>query len=366
MREDNRRHGRRRRIFRVLVWAGLMALAWATVPGETFAQDDIPSIDIAILNQGKPIADVEVLAVLNAGKPVEVGTTAAGGELVIDLSVLDFGKGETVEVWVKRCADGKVQVFLVRPGAIEEGKTVCDSSAREGEDCPTCEKIGAFVWGEGHVVIDVGTGTVEMIPTAAAIGGAPPQLFGIGAGPSWFTKLEDIACDQQAIGACDVPSTALTLQLLYEWPLLSALVLGLQGTWSPVGEISQEFSNHPDGALSSTLDLDVFTAGAYGGWRPGLYHGGRLGLMLGLGLAYAWNQAAIETLYGDGPVSEDRSEGGLRGLGLLGADWYFSPRAGLRLEGGVLSGGSDDADTNFHLGLKFLWLLSQWNDGRAQ
>ncbi|MFN2383566.1 MAG: hypothetical protein ABR559_04810 [Gemmatimonadota bacterium] len=351
----------------MLVWAGLMALAWATVPGETFAQDDTPSIDIAILNQGKPIADVEVFAVLNAGKPVEVGTTAAGGQLAVDLSALDFDKGETVEVWVKRCVDGKVQVFLARPGAVEEGRSVCDSNAREGEDCPTCEKIGAFVWGEGSVTIDVGAGTVGMVPTGAAIGSAPPQLFGIGAGPSWFTKLEDIACDQQAIGACDVPSTALTLQFLYEWPLLSALVLGLQGTWSPVGEITQEYANHPDGARSSTLDLDVYTAGAYAGWRPGLYHDGRLGFLLGLGLAYAWNRAAIETLYSGAPASsEDRSEGGLRGLGLLGADWYFSPRAGLRLEGGYLSGGSDDADTNFHLGLKFLWLLSQWNDRRAE
>ena len=63
--------------------------------------------DLSVLDDGKPVSGVPVVRYLNAQKNV-VATTDASGGVDFPLDALDFGKGEEVQVWVRRCTDGRV------------------------------------------------------------------------------------------------------------------------------------------------------------------------------------------------------------------------------------------------------------------
>ena len=153
--------------------------------------------DLEILDRGKPVAEANV----TLGGQV-VGTTNSSGTVSFNPNALNFTKGETVEVWVKDCEDGRVEIVLAREGSDDP---CAEEGAEAGERCG-CRKIGAFIAGEGSVTIDIGDETVTQ--EGAALAPGEDHSFAdlqIGAmfDYSWFYQLEDTVCGRPGVVSCD-------------------------------------------------------------------------------------------------------------------------------------------------------------------
>lgn len=336
---------------------GLIVALLAAAPAA--AQD---TLVLQLLDSGKPVAETPV----RDGGGRTVGTTGADGRVAFDMSLLDFGKGDRVEVWVKECRDGRVEVVLVEAGS---GDPCAEEDAAAGEGCD-CRRIGAFVWGPGRVVVDVGAGNVAHVPPRGGGGGgnAPPQLIGIGGGLAFFPNLEKNLEDVPGLAGSDSDPVAPLVQAVYEARLSSRLpiVLGAEVQYALLGEQTQTFAGGPGEPIRSMVDQTVLSTGLYGAFRPSPHFGNRTAFWQALGFWWVYNSAEIETFYEgiDEPVLEDRSESGLRLGARVGVDHYFTPRAGLRFDAGYTVGEGDDADTNWSLAAKWIWLPKPWRERR--
>lgn len=155
----------------------LGVMATLLLPGRARGQE------LELLDSGKPVSGVPVIALLDDGKPVELGRTGREGILSFDPDVLDFAVGETIAVWVRRCEDGEVALILVREGRDDP---CAAEDAQAGEDCG-CEKIVAFIWRSGKVVIDIGTRTVGYAPLSMVR--AAPRGFAWYFGAAYDAKI---------------------------------------------------------------------------------------------------------------------------------------------------------------------------------
>lgn len=338
------------------VWmVGLVASALVVAPAA--GQE---TMVLELLDEGKPVSNAPVRD--ETGRTV--GTTGGNGEVAFDMSMLDFGKGERVQVWVKECEDGRVEVILA---AADSDDPCADEDAGAGERCG-CRKVGApFLWDGGRVVVDVGAGTVTHVPAAPGgdfAGNTPPHLIGLGGGLSYFSNLEDAVMDVPGLIGSDSDPLAPMFQGVYEVRPTTRLPLsiGAEFQYARLSEITQTFAGGPGEPTMSMLDQDVFSMGLYGAYRPPPHFRNRTSFWPGVGVWWVYNSAEIETMFegADEPAFEDRSESGLRAGLRFGVDHYFTHRAGIRFDAGYTFGAGDDADTNLSAAAKLIWLPKPW------
>ena len=327
---------------RRLVGAGLLALLLA-VTSEARAQD------LEILDNGKPVADVAVTAILDDGKPVDAGITSPSGRVSVDMDILDFGKGETVEVWIRDCQDGKVEIVLTREGSDDP---CVEQGAQAGERCG-CRRIGAFLWGDGPVTIDIGTGTV----TQGEPGGAAPGLqddhsfadLQIGAmfDYSSFYQLEDTVCGRPGVVSCDTDNGVPGLGGYLDYRFgRSNFGLSLEAHYA---KLDAESTTEQGGRTSFDVNSWQFQG-------AGVYNvplSPRAGWYIRSGYAVMYNEGDAES----DSESESRSETGSRWLLGSGFHWPIGERWCARTGADWTTGfDSDDADTNvrwsFAVGLR--------------
>ena len=303
---------------------GLAVLALVLFASQGRAQD------LEILDRGKPVAGANV----TLGGQV-VGTTNSSGGVSFNPNALNFTKGETVEVWVKDCGDGRVEIVLAREGSddpcVEEG-------AEAGERCG-CRKIGAFIAGEGSVTIDIGTGTV----TQAGMGGGVSNsawIFGAAFDVRQMLNLEDVL--QELPNGTDESATgwAPGFQVLGEWQYKRILAIGVDGAYS---NMDTEI-RFPEGL--QTGDLDYWEVGINA--KLGIPTKGRFWPYATFALARTWNKADFEI---DG-LSDHRVHKTRRdGIG-AGFDYYTRSNLGFRFEG-LYSSTFEDNDADEHIRWKF-------------
>ena len=331
-------------MIRTKVGPALAAILLA-VAAEAGAQTQI---DMTILNRGKAAPEVDISSILDEGKVV-VGTTNASGQVTISSASAEFGNGDRVEVWVRRCEDGEVEVILAPPG---EDDPCADDEAEAGEDCG-CERIGAFIWGDGPVTIDVGTGTVTQgEPGGAGLAPREDHSFAdlqIGAMFDWssFYQLEDTVCGRPGVVSCDtdngVPGVGGYLDYRFG---RSNFGLSLEAHYA---KLDAESTTEGGGVTSFDVNSWQFqTAGVYNvPIRP------RFGWYMRSGYAVMYNEGDAES----DSESESRSETGSRWLLGSGFHWPIGERWCARTGADWTTGfDSDDADTNlrwsFAVGLR--------------
>lgn len=326
----------------------MAALGAALLLGNVTLGQAQEQLDLSILNEGKPPPQPVTVSAIQNGEKVELATTNSAGEAAIDFNLLNLGKSTPVDVIVINC-DGETQVILLPPGEVSEE---CEKAA-ENPDCE-CARIGTILWGDTRTAtirIDQGGITLE---TGEVVGAAPTaggSGIRIGAGATWttFGQLEDTGCSQTGITGCEVDDSSVGPYLTFEytpnWGI--PLGLGLRGDYKKVS-VSQTFS----GAglpTSSHTDLDVLSAAAYLYLELAL--GGRTSLRPELGILNAWNSGTTTSEYASGPVSESRSESGIRGMVGLALQYDFSHTWDGRVGVRYINGDSDDADQQSEISL---------------
>ncbi|MDX1624449.1 MAG: hypothetical protein R3199_10775 [Gemmatimonadota bacterium] len=326
--------------------AGIAAVLFLAAPaaGQEFVME--------VLDDGKPVEDVTV----RDGDGDPVGTTDAGGRVAFDMSVLDLGKGDRVEVWLRRCTEeGTVEIVLIPQKSLAEGETgreACmDEDAGAGEDCE-CEEKGFFVVGDGPVIVDITTGRVSTVsrplrrPQAEAY---DRWRLDAGVELSYFANWEDVACSEQlGDGPCDTGPWAYGFfgEIGYRhpgWPV----GIGVDVAYGMNEDVERTFSGGSVVAETDFLALTPFVRLEPKPW-----------LDFVVGPQYVYNYTTIDgrtiTLE---PVRIDREDGNWNVLGRVGAryplrdDLYVKSRAGFST-----GGGSEDADSNIvslRLGLEW-------------
>lgn len=160
---------RMRRPFTVLalVLAFMLPLTTASLSAQSAT-----TAQVTINANGAPADGMQVmLALVNKGK-VPAGTTDMAGQLVLDLANMPKIR---VEVALEECPDG-THIVMTQPGAAQDDR---------------CRRrlIGFWLWGNGNLVIDTGTGTLQVIggqpflttPRGLALlGGGAAAAVGVG------------------------------------------------------------------------------------------------------------------------------------------------------------------------------------------
>lgn len=321
-------------MIRMQVGTTLVAILLATA-GAVRAQ---PAVDLKILNAGKPVGQVDVSAFLDAGKVV-VGTTNATGDVTITSTATGFIEGDRIEVWVRRCEDGEVEIILVREG----GDDPCaDEDAAAGEDCG-CDKIGLIIWGDGPATIDIGRGNVTQTRTGRATTPGMDHSFAdaqIGAmiGYSSFYQFKDVSCDQPGIVSCEADDGAIDYGAYLDWKVKGNWGLSFEAHYSKL-EVTQTFASSV-----STIDVNSWFFQGAGVYSVPLSP--RAGWFARLGYAVAYDDGKFETRNG-ATESGNRSETGSRLV--LGSGFHFpiGDKWCTRLNLDWTTGfDSNDADTN--------------------
>lgn len=299
------------------------------------------SFVLELLDDGKPVANVTV----RDGTGRTVGSTDAGGTVAFDMSLLDFGKGERVEVWVKECEDGRVEVILVPAGSDDP---CVDEDAEAGERCG-CRRIGAFPWGN-DVTIDIGTGSITSTPPTPPGGATPPvevdgkDLFAFGAtvGFNYWPDFEDIAGD--APGATNVDGTTVSPSFgaFFEGGIPgTGLRVGIAGRYSKL-DIESTF-----GSRTQTGELDYYALGPYLRWEFG-DDTSRTAPYLTGGFFHAWNKGDF---VGEDEPLHHRVHRNWRANAGGGVVHWATPRFGLWGEA-LYSPPAGGDDAEHHLGIQ--------------
>jgi hypothetical protein len=321
-------------VIRTKVGPALVAVV-LSVASEAAAQT---AVDISILDRGKPVADATISSILDAGKTV-VGTTGTTGAVAVTSTASGFRDGERVEVWVRRCEDGEVEVILARPG---EDDPCADDEAAAGEECG-CDKIGFFIWGDGPVTIDIGTGTVTQggeagVPSAPREDHSFADLqIGAMLDYSWFYKLEDTVCGRPGVVSCDtdngVPGVGGYLDYRFG---KSNFGLSLEAHYAKL-----EAESTTEGGGTTSFDVNSWQFQAAGVYNVPIRP--RFGWYIRSGYALMYNDGDVT---GDGD-SESRSETGSRLLVGTGFHWPIREKWCARTGFDWTTGFEDhDGDTN--------------------
>lgn len=322
--------------FAVVALAAGLALA-----GEVRAQ---PDMEIEVADRGTSLSGIQISQFVDGIKSRK-GATDASGRATIPDDQFDFADGETVSVWVRRCADGEVEIVLVAAG---EDDPCVEDDAAAGEDCG-CERIGAFVWGSGPVRIDIGTGTVTQGAGQSRTGRPGNLTLGFGFDIRQMLNLEDVV--GEAAGVTDHSATgwAPGFQLLAEYRIREVFTLGIEGAYSTM----ETETNIPQGL--QTADLDYYELG--GALQLSLPTDGPVRPYVVFALYRTWNHADF-TLDGltDHRVHKTRRDG----LG-LGLDYRATPRVGFRFEG-LYNTTFEDGDADEHVRWRLGFLYTPTTD----
>lgn len=316
---------------RRLMGPGLLAFLLA-LGSEALGQD------LEILDGGKPVADVTLTAILDDGKAVQAGTTNASGRVSAGAGVLDFRDGQTVEVWIRDCQEGRVEIVLTREGSEDP---CVEQGAQAGEGC-RCRRIGAFLWGGGPVTIDVGTGTVTQTqPGGTMANGADHSFADLQIGAMFdytsFYQLEDTVCGRPGVVSCDtdngVPGVGGYLDYRFG---RSNFGLSLEAHYA---KLDAE-------ATTEGGDVTSFDVNSWQFQSALVYNvplSPRAGWYIRSGYAVMYNDADASA----NSQSESRSETGSRWLLGSGFHWPIGERWCARTGVDWTTGfDSDDADTN--------------------
>lgn len=303
-------------------------VAGLAAAGPSYAQ-----LTIEVIDNGKPMR-VTVSVVSDEGQE-ELGTTDLDGFLDVDLSAVDFGKGEEVAVWVRRCENGQVEVILAREG---DGDPCAGGEA--GEGCG-CEKLAVVVWGDGELRIDVTNGTVDFVPADGAIGWRPNLTFGAKLMVANWMNLEDTVLQAPGATSAEVDRWTPGAAFLVETaPWGNRFFVGLEGTYSMINTQTQ-FGNQ-----TQTGDITYLSVGPYARYNLASLDVGPMDLwFFGMAMAaYAWNMGDFTT---DG-LSEERDHDTWRGE-FGGGLYHFSrSRLGFMLQA-LYSLTGDDPDAEEHI-----------------
>ncbi len=336
--------------------AAVLGVAGLLVANRAAAQGPGGALHIELLDRGKPIPNAQVSVVetgdlLNQGKPM--GATSANGMALLDLGKVAFQPGTRVEVWIRTC-QGRNEVVLVPEGAT----TRCnDDRTPEAARCG-CERLGAFVWGPGRLLVDVGTRTVTHRPTVT--GGGSRHTVSLGGGIGFYPNLKDALESQDGLTGMTGGTSGRNMFLSYEYqPAGLPITFGAGLGCTHFGEFEQTFSGTGGAPTRNLLDFDIITVGTQVGVRRDFSD--RLGVFGGLDFLMALNKVDLQTFYSGStdPVIGRRSESGLRIGATLGADVTLAGRAGLRAMAGYGRGKGKDADTHWSFGLGFRYNLSE-------
>jgi hypothetical protein len=306
------------------------------------------SLDLNVLNQGKPPAQPVTISAVQGGEKTTLATTSASGTATIDFDMLNLGKGTPVGVHLVNC-DGKTEIILLPPGEVSDE---CDK-AREDPNC-SCRRIGVILWGETSTVtvhLENGGSLEKPDETPEANRGRPdanrgpepttamrdPWRIGVGVTYGMFPNLEDAGC----VGTtdCEVDDSGLGGGVFLEYDLSPRLPIfvGLRGDYTSVS-VRQTYA----GGGTQDVDLSVYSAGLYGGVRLPL--GDRVDWRFLGGPSLLWNKG--DFLRSDPPdeFSGSRSESGLRLSIGTGFDFSLGDRIGAQVGYTFINGDEGDAD----------------------
>ena len=335
-------------MIRTKVGPALVAIV-LSVASEAAAQT---AVDISILDRGKPVANADISSILDAGKTV-VETTDSTGAVTVTSTASGFSDGARVEVWVRRCEDGEVEVILAPPG---EDDPCADDAAEAGEECG-CDRIGFFIWGDGPVTIDIGTGTVSQgEPGGAALAPQEDHSFAdlqIGAmfDYSWFYQLEDTVCGRPGVVSCDTDNGVPGIGGYLDYKFgRSNFGLSLEAHYAKLD-------------AESTTDDGNVTSFDVNSWQ----FQSALVYNVPLKPRFGWYiRSGYALMYDEGDVSDDgesesRSETGSRLLAGTGFHWpigqNWCARTGFDLTTGF---DSEDADTNGRFSFAFGYRMDRY------
>ena len=283
-------------------------------------------------------------------------------------ALFDLAPGTRVTVYEAPAADGRGAI-LVPPG--EPYQAACAAE-------PRCREVGAFAWGD-DAAVDLVSGDVEVVreaprtdperPTPRPLDRPtdefadedvlPRVRLGVGGGYGVWPNLE-MACEQEdgpTAATCDVTDSRPLFQGVVEYSPSRTFGLGLEVGYTPGLRMEQTFTptGDPQDPVGHAVDLDVLTFGAFG--STGIQIGPEARLFAALGFLWALNQADAVTQYQipDRLARETRSEGGGRLAARAGIDWWSPGRRwGFRVEGGGMTGESDDLDMQWMGAAKIL------------
>lgn len=291
-----------------------------------------PTFDLELLDRGKPVPNAQVLFLVDQGK-IPLGATGADGVLQVDMDLVDVGKGQEVIAFEIEC-DGEIVIVFVLADEVERFEEECDLRKRENPECE-CRRLGAFVWGDGPVRIDIGDRVVRQRPPGG-MGGIAGLVIGGGFDLRQMFHLDDVAGMADGATGSDATSFAPGFQVLAEYPLGRYVTLGVEAGWSPM-ETETRF-----GDRIQTGNLDYWEIGATGRFGPWI--GQRFRAYALFGLFRAWNKAEFSF----DAARESRDHVTRRdGLG-AGFDYWAGDRLGLRFEG-MYSSTFEDDDADEHL-----------------
>lgn len=325
-----------------------MTAICALIVASATSVDAQESLNLSVLNQGKPPPDpVPVSAVID-GEKVALATTSSAGTATIDFDLLNLGKGTPVGVHLVDC-DGETEIILLPPGEVNEA---CDR-AREDPSC-TCRRLGVILWGETPAaIVRLENGGSLDVPATDRAGTDGDGNFRLGFEGTWakFSNLEDTGC----VGAldCEVDDSALGGGLFLEWDPVDDLpfYVGVQG-----GLTTFSVNQVLTGGGTNDVDFDVYSAGLSGGVRLPFSTSG-LAARFHAGPRYLWNRGDATTTFGTDVETESRSEDGLRVAAGAGLDYIPRARFGFRLGYTFITGDEGDADQQHALGLAAVLLF---------
>jgi hypothetical protein len=298
----------------------LIALAWS--PSRVAAQDgEVLTINLS------GAAGASVMAATPNGRQV-LGRATSGTGFALNMSALNAGKGDRVEVRVDRTGSEPV-IVLVPPGVADTGCAAADDD---------CEVIATVPWGTSRTIgVNVGSGMPPLSRTA------PPKRFRIGVDytSSSFGSLKDVACDMMAIAGltgCTVDDKGTGIGVFAEYTALPGIDLGIRYSTTDY-QVDQAFGSD---MIDHRVNVNMYDA--YARYRP--LPAARINPFVFLGGSWICNESDLVSL---GEVFDTRSEGGFRFLGGAGADVQLTDRFGLRLGTSRVTGGGGDADSHWRV-----------------
>jgi hypothetical protein len=275
--------------------------------------------DLEVLDAGKPVAGMPVLAILDDGKPAALGVTNADGTVSIDMSATDFEVGEEIGAWVQVCEDGEEVLIFVRRG----------DPIPEDEDCDDPVLVGYFQWGgPGTLTVDIGDRDVGYDRRAR---GMPGDWAAYGEA-NFIVKLFN---EIDEVSGGDADSKVDGFGGFFGFKYRDRVALGLSAEYAPGGD----FRDSDTGVTGDIDYLSVNLVGRYFLTRS------RFQPYLQAGYGYARNSGEFTR---NGETLDDTHETGIANFG-GGARYWVNDVFGLKAAAGYYTVFEESADNSWSL-----------------